>query len=92
MKSELTLTNAQLATIAATLGTCVLMGLERHMPPHAAVARRIKKVEGSIQDLAAITGVKLEQHMLDAATKAWGAAMKTLEEELYAKKEDTAAA
>lgn len=92
MKSELTLSDAQLATIAATLGTCILIGLERHMPPHDFVARHIRKVETSIQDLAKITGVQLDQRIRDAATRAWGAAMKTLEEELYAKTENAEAA
>lgn len=67
--------NKQILTLAATIGTCVLIGLEQHLPPHAALARKIRSVESSLQGLGALTGTLLDDKMIDIGTNAWGKAM-----------------
>jgi len=85
---EFELTDKELATIGATLGTCILMGLERHIKPHRVVARRIRAVEDSLQNLAQLAGCKLDRVLVDAGIVAWGAAVEKLAEELHARGED----
>lgn len=82
MKVEMELSNAEVATVVATLGVCCMKGLVLHLPQHSALGRRVQKVESSISDLAAITGVTLNPAILDAAPHALVAAMQTLAEEL----------
>ena len=68
--------NEELITLAATVGTCLLMGLEKHMPSHSALASRIKKLEDAIAGVAGLNAKKLQPAMLDVGTRAWGHAMK----------------
>lgn len=82
LKAEIEIDNGQLATIAGTIGLCTLIGLERHLPPHALLSRRIKAVETAIVDLAQLGGKSLDQRMTDAGTEAWGAAGQKLAEVL----------
>lgn len=80
--SELELDNKQIATLAGTLGTCMLVGLERHLPEHSALSRRIRGSEDSLRALASLAGCELDNRIVDAAVIAWGAAMHRLVEEL----------
>lgn len=79
------LTDKELVTIGATLGTCILMGLERHIKPHKLLARRLRAVEDSLQNLAQLAGCKLDRELVDAGITAWGAAVETLATELAAR-------
>lgn len=67
--------NEEVLTLAATVATCILMGLEQHLPPHSALGSRIKKVEDAIAGLAGLNAKRLQPEMLDLGTKAWGHAM-----------------
>ena len=80
--TEMELDNKQIATLAGTIGTCMLMGLERHLPEHALLSRRIKATETALQQLASTAGTQLDNRIVDAAVVAWGAAMQTLALEL----------
>ena len=68
--------NKQVLTLAATIATCCLIGLEQHLPAHAALARKVKELEKSITALAHLSGKELSPEMVDIGTGAWGAAMK----------------
>lgn len=80
--TEFELDNKQVATLAGTLGTCILMGLERHLPSHALLARKNRAVEESLQSLAAVAGTDLDQKLIDAGIGAWSAAVEQLGKEL----------
>ncbi len=89
---EFELTDKELVTIGATLGTCILMGLERHIKPHKLLARRLRAVQDSLQNLAQLAGCRLEKELVDAGIIAWGAAVETLAEELAAREKTMLAA
>lgn len=70
------MTNKQVLTLAATIGTCCLVGLEHHLPKHAALARKVQALEKAIAGLAQLAGADLDEDMVDIGTNAWSAAMK----------------
>lgn len=74
-KTRIEMTNEELITLAATVGTCVLVGLEQHMPAHSALSVRIKKLEDAIAGVAGLNAKKLQPEMLEIGTRAWGKAM-----------------
>ena len=74
------MTDRQLITLTTTIGTCVLVTLERTQPPHAKLARQIKKVEEALKDLACLTGNVLETEHMTIGTEAWQAAMAVIQE------------
>ena len=69
------MTDRQVLTLAASIATCCMVGLEQHMPPHAAIARKVRECEKALMGLAALTGQTLDEDMVDIGTGAWGAAM-----------------
>ena len=81
-RAEIEIDNGQLATLAGTIGLCTLMGLERHLPPHALLSRKIRAAENAIVEVAKLGGKELDQRMTDAGTEAWGAAVQRLAEVL----------
>lgn len=81
-RAEIEIDNRQLATLAGTIGLCTLIGLERHLPQHAMLSRKIKALENAIIDLAKLGGKELDQRMTNAGVEAWGAAVQKLAEVL----------
>ena len=75
---SLDLDNKQMLMLAATIGTCCLIGLEQHLPNHSALSRKIRDVENSIMSLSSLCGTELDSEMITVGTGAWGAAMEYL--------------
>ncbi len=86
MKVDIELTDNQVLTLAGTIGTCMLIGLEQHLPPHKALARKIQAVEKAIAGLYGLIGEPVDGPMIDIGARCWGAAMKELAKELEASK------
>lgn len=80
VRTEFDLDDRELTTLAATIGMCILIGLERHIPKHKAVGRKIRVVEDAINDLARLNGCRLSPELSAAGVEAWGAAMEKLQE------------
>lgn len=70
------MTDNQILSLAATIATCCLVGLEQHLPEHKAMARKIRDLEKAIMGLANLTGQQLDDKMVDIGTGAWGSAMR----------------
>ena len=68
--------NEELLTLAASIAICCLAGLERHMPNHSALGRKVRAVEEAIASLASLNAAKLPEDMLVLGTRAWGHTMK----------------
>ena len=79
---DLELTNAEICSMVATIGICCLHGFEAHMPEHTAISRKARALEQAIGDVCSLNRADLSEKHLDAATQAWGAAMRTMLEEL----------
>lgn len=82
---EIELTDAELVTLTATIGSCVLMVMERHLPPKSALRSRIAKVEDAIKSLAQLNACKLDDRLFDAGIHAWSSAIERLQKELTSK-------
>lgn len=76
----LDLTDAQLATLAAAIGTCSLMCLSAHLPPHKLLARKLKALEEAIIDLAKLGGGVLPENVVNAGGYGWVAAVDKIAE------------
>jgi len=83
-RAEMELDNGQVATLAGTIGMCTLISLERHLPEHAMLSRRIKAIETAIVECAKLGGKTIDRRMTDAGVVAWGAAVQKLAEVLSA--------
>ena len=75
MATKLTLTQNQLVTLAASIGICTILGLEKTAPAHSLFARKVKKVEDAIADLAKINKQDLSPEMCELGVAAWDKAM-----------------
>lgn len=81
---NLTLTNAEVCSMIATIGICCLHGFEDHLPEHAIISRKTRALEQAIGDVCSLNRHELSQKHLEAATQAWGAAMRAMQQELSA--------
>lgn len=70
------MTDNQVLSLAATIATCCLVGLEQHLPAHKAMARKIQDLEKAIIGLSNLNGQQLDEKMVDIGTGAWGSAMR----------------
>lgn len=73
--SKFTISQKQLVTLAATIGTCCLMGIEKTQPAHSVTARKVKATHEAIAALAKLTSEPLTEEMMAVGVGAWNAAM-----------------
>lgn len=69
------LDDGQYMTLAATIATCILIGMEQHLPSHTLKARKIIELEASIAELAKLDGSVIDDDMMEIGTGAWAAAV-----------------
>lgn len=69
------LDDGQYMTLAATIATCILIGMEQHLPSHTLKARKIIELEASIAELAKLNGSVIDDDMMEIGTGAWAAAV-----------------
>ncbi|MGE0919452.1 hypothetical protein [Trichlorobacter lovleyi] len=79
---DLELTNAEVCSMVATIGICCLHGFEDHLPEHAIISRKTRALEQAIGEVCNLNRSDLSEKHLDAATQAWGAAMRTMQQVL----------
>lgn len=75
------LTNEQALTAAGALGVTLMALIEKHVPPHKLVARKIKAVEDAILNLYKGTGQEIDDEVADAMCRAWDKAMQLISAE-----------
>ena len=79
---DLELSNAEICSMIATIGICCLHGFESHMPEHSTISRKARALEIAIGDVCSLNRHDLSDRCIDAATHAWGAAMRAMQERL----------
>lgn len=78
MAVKINMDQRQLVTVAVTIGMCTIVSLEKAAPPHSAFARKAKKVEDAIADLAKLVSSEIDFETSDLGVKAWTLAMNYL--------------
>lgn len=76
------LTDGQMISAVATLGTVLLMLAERNFPEHKLLHRKIKAVEAAILDLYNGTGQHVDLEICDHFCATWDRVLKELSAEV----------
>lgn len=79
--------NEELITLGVSLGTVMLMLLERQLPEKARNRRKIKAVHDAILDLSRGTGEPVSGEMIQYWANCWDETMQRISEGLIAKHE-----
>lgn len=85
LRTELEINDIQINTLVSSIAVAWL-GTMAHQLGDAkkgsALATKIKKVEEAISGMATLSSGKLDERMVQAGTAAWGAAIRTVANEL----------
>lgn len=71
--------SAQVVTLLSALTISMLMSVSEQLPPHAALARRVRGVEDAVKLLAQLNGAPLDPMLVDIGVGAWNSAMHSMQ-------------
>ena len=69
----------QVITLLTALSISMLMSVYEQLPSHAAIPRKIKKVEEAIRDLALLNCEPLDDALIDVGVCAWNGAIHAMQ-------------
>lgn len=72
----------QVVTLLSALTISMLMSVSEQLPPHAALARRVRGVEESVKLLAQLNGAPLDPVLVDVGVGAWNSAIHSMQASL----------
>lgn len=75
----------QVVTLLTTLTISMLISVYDQLPAHAALCRKIRKVEESVRDLAKLNCEPLDPQLVDVGVKAWNGAILSMQQGLQGK-------
>lgn len=82
---DIEIDDMQVNCLTSTIAICWLKAMEVQLgaaKKGSALATRVKAVEDAISKLASMVSGPMDEHMVDAGTIAWGAALQRLQVEL----------
>lgn len=71
--------SAQVVTLLSALTISMLMSVSEQLPPHAALARRVRGVEDAIKALAQLNGTPLDPQLIEVGVAAWNSAIHSMQ-------------
>jgi len=79
------MTDAQLVTMAVSVGVTCLMMLERMLKPHSRNARKIQQLEHAIFELAKGQGAHVDSEIVDYWIEVWNSTMANIQRGIVGK-------
>lgn len=70
---------SQVVTLLYTLSISMLMSVREQLPPHAAMARKVKAVEEAIVSLSKLNAEPMDEDLVTVGVEAWNAAIYSMQ-------------